>query len=93
MLKLSIRVRNNAIALRTIEIRIPNAWGSDRRSRIDMHPFERPYLKAALIDVMALFAWAGSIRMAGKYTYHGSILYSICVEIDFFIANMEKEKS
>ena len=28
--------------------------GSDRQLRNDMHPFERPYLKTALIDVMAL---------------------------------------
>ena len=62
-LKLSIRVRGNSIAFQTIEIRrsIHVEVVVDPASSVcDMHHFERPYLKTALIDVMALFAWAGS---------------------------------
>ena len=62
-LKLSIFVRDNSIAFRTIEIRrvIHGEVIVDcARSVDDNHHFERLYLKTALIDVMALFAWAGS---------------------------------
>ena len=52
---------NNAIASQTVEIwRLMHGEVIVDRARSvdDMHQFERPYLKTALIDVMAFFAWA-----------------------------------
>ena len=40
----------------------------DRARSVDnVHHFERPCLKTALIDVMALFVWAGSNTFFYKY--------------------------
>ena len=62
-----IHVRDNAMAYHMIEIwrrRLMRGEVIVERARLvdDMHHFEQPFLKTALIDVMALFAWAGSYR-------------------------------